>query len=252
MERYHKHGFDPKTDKCRYLPKGEIANEDCPDSGRYNPLSDILIPTFDEASKLVAEDSSAQFKEGWNSYVAKPTGGNVEAIVKKCSSVLSDLKNRFGFEPKLDMIIPVKFKFLQDEMGVSVPCGMSELDHQGTKKSKMAIGTAFPIWNGYTYGHENLSQYIEDCIRHEIGHCCTTEDATSEYWEAVKFFEDMSKVPKERFVKEMTSEYAATHRIEEQIAELFSRVTSPDYKAGEVPELFESFVVNVLLEEGVR
>ena len=50
----------------------------------------------------------------------------------------------------------------------------------------------------------------------------------------------------------MTSEYAATHRIEEQIAELFSRVTSPDYKAGEVPELFESFVVNVLLEEGVR
>ena len=252
MERYHKHGFDPKKDKCRYLPKGEMVREDCPDSDRGTIGFHIPVLRFEDAEKLVASDSSPQFRRGWNESVKRNNGTNGKEIIQKFKAVLLDLKDRFGFEPNLDVLIPVKFKIVEDENGMYIPQGLSELDHLYTKTSKIAISTAFTPWNGYTYGHDNLDQYIDDCIRHEIGHCCTTKLALVKFLVAKKEYQDETGLSEKQYIGKITSNYGASANVFEQIAELFSRATSPDYKIGSIPEKFESFVFDILFVEGGR
>lgn len=110
----------------------------------------------------------------------------------------------------------------------------------------------------YSFGHQD-SRYPFDVLRHELAHAIGKGEVHAK-WK--KFVGETYGFPATGFfkvMKEKVSKYAAAHKpgvptpdIYESLAEVFSKMTSHDYKPGTLPLPIENFVYTNMLGESKK
>lgn len=252
-KHYHKEGFNPETDHCekRETEKksDSVDSKDAPITESYlqkhfgmkvQPFN--LDMSGDEAENFLTES----FRDDWDWYATEPSEEERKTTIHLVGKVFNDIEDRFGCKLNVDNLLIAEFLPHVSGSGIG---GCSLADRIAVKQSVMALATNPPAWGGETYGHKDPNTYREDIIRHELGHVLSTQAVRDTFIKTCREIE--KKNGSDQFVillNNLTSRYAMRSRNDlEFIAELFSRITSPDYRHTAGAEPFEVFVRETML-----
>ena len=264
MRRYHKKGFNPKTDFCKYLNGEDNHKEESKVSAREVD-TDIKYYTkkfesisYEEAKRYIEEVNGAKvlraeefgknqinqngflsdFKSFWESEASVASEEEHQTMCRMAATVLKDLNTRFGYNPRIDFFVPVRFR---ESIG-----GATTPDHINCTLNAI-LRNAHTISIRETDGNwgHNDERLPFEIIAHEIGHALTDETAIDECIRQIVIpmknrwkGKSLSEI-----LKQELSPVAETSKYE-LIADVFARITSPSYKKGEMPEECEDFVFN--------
>lgn len=287
MERYHPHGFDPSKDKCVLVDRDKGV--DALSSARFPIDSDsphyyeeisrgVSLPEMERwiknncggGTKCLFARTYSDFnaKDSWKrigqSLDYKGDYVSQEGFENACRSfyeVAHDLRQRYG-KLALDIDLFIPFNFDNGALGVA------SLDKRQGISYVSIVGN--PELYNYPNGgfHHKDNRMINDVVRHEIGHTRSTREVLA-----------TAKTIMAAFIHQHGIEYVANglyHSIglnaaypylmvlgkeynmdskqyeldfEDTLAELFSFVTSPEYKTGTLPKEMEHIVEVMIGEE---
>lgn len=258
-KHYHPDGYNPETDRCgkREQEKDrDSINPELPPFTEKKLLERFGIKVKPFSKEFTEEEKSAfaneSLQEGWAAFAEEPTEEERLKTISRVGNVLSDLEKRFNCKINVDNLLVARLRDKEDGVAIG---GFSLADRIATNESVIVIPTNPPEWDGQTYGHED-DRNTDDMIRHEIGHALTTKEVVSTYASAVRTILHRtcndSLQTLHKVILGCTSEYALkSENTLEEIAELFSRVTSEDYVGGTVPVELEHLIKNDMIG-GVR
>lgn len=170
------------------------------------------------------------------------------------AAVMKDLHSRFPNMkfPKIGMLFVSKPK--NPHVGAEFAC-------DGDEKTAICFHADYGSvenWGAYSFGHKDYRLPF-DVLRHELALAIGKGEIHAK-WK--KFVGDTYGFPATGFfkvMKEKVSKYAAHHKpgvstpdIYESLAEVFSKMTSHDYKPGTLPLPIEDFVYTNMLGESKK
>lgn len=257
---YHPKGFT-ETSICKYLDTPFADTQDVKNSedAQTYYLSQLKKLSYTESvERLITEHGvvclpfdmfnetgmiericSPQFRAGWKRCAQKPGTQVAATICMGVLTVLDDIKQRFGNVPRFEFLVPVETR------GTGVG-GLTELDHILVNKAVLMISGTAPMHYWFSYGHKETILF--DRIRHELGHLSATQIVRNKYDSLMaKRLEGLSPFEALKKLERWSSSYAVQTSGDEVIAEMFSRVTDPIYKKGDLPSDIEAFVIGDML-----
>ena len=257
---YHPKGFT-ETSICKYLGTPFADTQDVKNSedaqtyylGQLKELSytesverliteyGVVCLPFDMFNEtgMIERICSPQFRAGWQRCAQKPGTQVAATICIGVLTVLDDIKQRFGNVPRFEFLVPVETR----ATGVG---GLTELDHILVNKAVLMISGTAPKHYGFSYGHKETILF--DRIRHELGHLSATQIVRNKYDSLMaKRLVGLSPFEALKKLEQWSSSYAVQTSGDEVMAEMFSRVTDPIYKKGDLPSDIEAFVIGDML-----
>lgn len=278
MERYHPHGFDPSKDHCvlvdrdkgmdalsaTRLPVDRTSPHYYEDYSKGKSLEEMkkwLEENCGGNLKCIHIQTRSDFSDNgmpdriiprFLEFGNFPTKNEYEDSCRRFFEVVRDLRKRFPQAP-IDIDWYVPFNFSKGKGGSST------LD----RRNKISyIGNIANLSGLRLLGADDSSvnpNLIYDITRHEIGHNLSTYSVLEKSISAIDKLRDrigdndMFKVLYQRVspyaslleanlltgkIRRLSMDYLMD--MEEVIAEVFSRYTSPNYKKGNMPEELES------------
>ena len=259
-KHYHPKGFSEST-SCKYLTEpfedtrgvsthtkareyylNKLKNHSYAESiERLMSEHGVVCVPYDtfNGTKMYERICSPQFREGWERCAQKPDVQVYATICMGVLTVLDDIKQRFGRVPRFEFLVPA----VTGDTGVG---GMTELDHILVDKAVLMISGTAPKHYGFSYGDKETILF--DRIRHELGHLSATQEVRDRYDILMQKKMQGKNVREARNeIMSWSSPYAIQSSGDEVMAEMFSRVTDPIYKHGDLPLDIESFVIGDMI-----
>lgn len=252
-KHYHKGYYNPETDRCEKRDKEKDRDSS---SSSLPPFTEkMLLDRFgmkvlpfdiDIDGEEAKRFTTPSFREEWRKYALQPSESDQLETISLIGNVLADIEDRYNCGIQIDNLLIANFKPYDDGRTIG---GWSLADRIAIPESTIVIASNAPRWDRKTFGHNDYQLYKQDMMRHEIGHALTTPNVVREFWQIKNELEkNYGLKGAELLLKHCTSDYAYDVNIDfEYIAELFSRVTSSDYKNGILmPSQFESLIRHLL------
>lgn len=260
VKRYHPDGID-KNSSCKYF--GRVSNQSRNKNEGQSIYNQGQKLSFPEAQRIFTEKYDGicvkyktrqdlddvfldkQIKDAIIKYTEPTDDEDFKETIISAVEVLEDIKQRFPkFSLYYPFIVPARMKRIKGMGGA-----LSSVDRLETYDAYIAISKQDSIpFTGFCFGHDD-GRYFSDRLRHEIGHFLTTPQVLRRFLEITK--EMKKQVGEDSFYDMIEQEVSqgATINEFEGIAEIFSFVSSPEYKSGAIDKRLENFVRKNMLGE---